>query len=124
MRERSWNFGRRLSRLAAIYKVPAAVILLLCAIALAPAPHRPAYADHNAIYTVCPSPIPEGETAHMRVRWPGKKHIGATIFTVEVGHTASGNDFVPYNGVVHEGRPGQLVLVDPRDHERGLAART
>ncbi len=45
MRGRSRNFGRRLSRLATMCMASAAVILLLCAIALAPVPHRPVYAD-------------------------------------------------------------------------------
>ena len=103
MRERSRTFRRQLGRMAAICMASVAVIFLLCAIALTPVRQRPAYAVHNDWYTVCPSPIVEGETGKMRIRLEGYGGLSVTISTYYDGYTADPSDFVVYDGVLMTG---------------------
>lgn len=83
-------------RRALVLLVAATSVLLLVSY-LTPVWVIPANADHSDLYVVCPSPIAEGDTDHMQVRWPGYRGIGVTVFTYQSGsHTADGSDFVYY----------------------------
>lgn len=90
-------------RLLLLCLVAATLLVLLWLLVVGAGHGGVAHADHNDMYVVCPSPIGEGDTAHMQVRWPGYAGIGVTIFTYHGSYTASGNDFVGYDGVKFKG---------------------
>ena len=60
---------------------------------------RPAYADHNSMYTVCPDPISEGNSGQMGIRRSGYKIKSATFFTDHLYYTADSSDYEEYHGV-------------------------
>lgn len=74
--------------------------------ALAP---RPALADHNSIYAVCPDPVPEGDAARMGIRRPGHKVIKAFAFTVHHNHTADSSDYTVYHADKFEQSEGSTL---------------
>ena len=73
--------------------------ILLGVVMVGPLPAHVAYADHNSMYVVCPSPIPEGNSDHMRVRRSGYRILSQTVFTYIGDHTADSSDFVYYDGI-------------------------
>ena len=70
---------------------------------------RPALADHNDTYTVCPDPVPEGDSARMGIRRSGHKVLEAYAFTDHRYYTADPNDFTEYHGVKFEQSEGSTL---------------
>ena len=99
MRRKSVALGLHIRGMASAALAAASVLALLCVLVVAHLAARPAYAGQSDLYVVCPSPIDEGETGHMQIRWPGYAGISVTIFTYHGAYTAGSGDFVGYNGV-------------------------
>ena len=107
MQHRRRIFGHSLIRGASLYIAAPALFALLALFFLSPVSSRPAYADHDSMYVVCPDAIPEGDWGWMRVRKPGHKIRYVTVFTYNGGYTASSNDYYEYHGERIESRTGE-----------------
>lgn len=111
MRTGRTEMGRLPTRRAAICICIASVIALLAAVAIPLLVPRPAYADHNSIYAVCPDPIPEGNSARMGIRRSGYKVLFAFVFTDSSYHTADSDDFTEYHGDKFEQSEGNTLWI-------------
>ena len=98
MIQRNWVIGRLPIRRVVSAKAVSKVVVLLCALIMALASAVPAYADHNSTEVMCPGPILEGKNAFMRVSRKGYKIEYVRAFTYHGDYSASGDDFVNYNG--------------------------
>ena len=107
MQHRRRIFGHPLIRGAGLYIAAPALFALLALFFLSPVSSRPAYADHDSMYVVCPDAILEGDWGWMRVRRPGHKIRYVTVFTYNGDYTASSNDYYEYHGVRIESRTGE-----------------
>ena len=105
----AWFFMRR--TLVSLFL--AVAITLPATIPLSPLLVQPAYADHNSMYVVCPDPITEGDTAHMRVSRPGYRIEELFAFTYIVEPMANGSDYQTYDGVKFENKTGENSIYVP-----------
>lgn len=87
-----------------------AILLVAGAALLSP---RPAFADHDSTYVICPDPIPEGNSSQMGVRRSGYKIVSAYFFTDHRYHTATSDDYEEYHGVKVEAGDGDKTLWAP-----------
>ena len=101
-------FGLSPVRLASIIAVAAAAMMVVIGIGLASP--RPAYADHNSMYVVCPDPILEGNSGEMGIRRSGHKIMSAFFFTDNRYHTADSSDFEEYHGFKVENNDRTLTV--------------
>ena len=98
MKLQSRPIGRLQIRKGGWAKAACAAAALLCAFVVALASAVPAYAEHNSTEVMCPGPILEGESAFMRVSRNGYVIEYVHAFTYNGDYSASGDDFVNYNG--------------------------
>ena len=83
-------------RLAYIVAVAAAAMMVVIGIGLTSP--RPAYAEHDSLYVVCPEPILEGAWDWMKVQKPDERVRYVSVFTYNDDHTADSNDYYEYHG--------------------------
>ncbi len=103
------KLGWRLGGLAFMSVVAVLAALFTTAIVWPMSP-RPAYADHNSMYVICPDPIPEGNSSQMGVRRSGYKVKWVFFATDHQYHTADGDDYEQYHGKkIESGRDERTV---------------
>lgn len=108
---------RRLKRRILISIALAILLALPPAISFSPLFVRPAHADHDGLWVACPDPIPEGDTAHMKYGYSGKKLEWLYAFTYMVNspNAANESDFVTYDGVKFESKSGSTQVYVPAE---------
>ena len=100
-------------RLAYVAVAAVALISMLGVTTSALTSTRPAYADHNSMYIVCPDPILEGNSGQVGIRRRGHRIVSATFFTQHEYYTAGPNDFQVYHGLNVEVKGGKKTLWAP-----------
>ncbi len=107
--------GSWVVRLASVIAVAAIAMMIVAGVGLVSP--RPAYADHNSMYLVCPDPIPEGNSDEMLMRRSGYKIKKAFFFTDHRYYTADSNDFQEYHGfkVENDDRTLSVPVVTKED---------
>lgn len=92
-------FSSRTTR-SAPASVFAILLGLLGLVAVGSSPAPSAHADHNGLYVVCPPPIPEGESDHMRIRRAGlpTEHHTCLDSLIRGPTPLEGVGFHPLNG--------------------------
>ena len=106
MRIRRPNSRFSLTRLASLAMTATAAVVMTVVTALALISPRPAHADHDSLYVICPDPILEGNTGQMGIRRSGYKIKSATFFTDHRYHTADSDDYEEYHGFKIESGSG------------------
>ena len=98
---RGKSVAPKATTIALLVMVAAIVGVLVATIVLVVAP-RPARAEHDSMYLICPDPTQEGNTVSVGVKRLGHRVVYAYFFTHHGWHTASPNDFTEYHGAKFE----------------------
>ena len=106
---RGKSVAPKATTIALLVMVAAIVGVLVATIVLVVAP-RPARADHDSMYLICPDPTQEGNTVSVGVKRLGYRVEYAYFFTHHGWHTASPNDFTEYHGAKFETDSDERIL--------------